>query len=44
MEEIKNLKPECIWRNFDALTKIPRPSAINILFATSCAVRLSKPS
>ena len=26
MEEIKNLKPECIWRNFDALTKIPRPS------------------
>lgn len=26
MEEIKNLKPECIWRNFDALTQIPRPS------------------
>lgn len=26
MEEIKNLKPECIWRNFDALTKVPRPS------------------
>ncbi len=26
MSEIKNLKPECIWRNFDALTKIPRPS------------------
>ena len=26
MDEIKNLKPECIWRNFDALTQIPRPS------------------
>jgi dipeptidase D len=26
MSEIKNLKPECIWRNFDALTKVPRPS------------------
>ncbi len=26
MEEIKNLKPECIWRNFYALTQIPRPS------------------
>ena len=24
--EIKNLKPECIWRNFDALTQVPRPS------------------
>jgi dipeptidase D len=26
MGEIKNLKPECIWRNFDALTQVPRPS------------------
>ena len=26
MSEILNLKPECIWRNFDALTKVPRPS------------------
>lgn len=26
MNEIKNLKPECIWRNFHALTQIPRPS------------------
>ena len=26
MSEIKNLKPEEIWRNFDALTQIPRPS------------------
>ena len=26
MSEIKNLKPECIWRNFDALTEVPRPS------------------
>ena len=26
MAEIKNLKPECIWRNFDALTQVPRPS------------------
>lgn len=26
MSEIKNLKPECIWRNFYALTQIPRPS------------------
>ena len=26
MSEIINLKPECIWRNFDALTQIPRPS------------------
>ena len=23
--EIKNLQPECIWRNFDALTQVPRP-------------------
>lgn len=23
---IKNLNPECIWRNFDALTQVPRPS------------------
>jgi len=26
MSEIRNLKPECIWRNFDELTKVPRPS------------------
>ena len=26
MNEIKNLAPECVWRNFDALTKVPRPS------------------
>ena len=26
MGEIKNLKPECIWQNFDALTQVPRPS------------------
>ena len=26
MDEIKNLKPEGVWRNFDALTKVPRPS------------------
>ena len=26
MSEIKNLKPECVWRNFHALTQIPRPS------------------
>lgn len=26
MSEIKNLKPECIWRNLDALTQVPRPS------------------
>lgn len=26
MNEIKNLKPECIWRNFDLLTQVPRPS------------------
>ncbi|MCD8211206.1 MAG: aminoacyl-histidine dipeptidase [Prevotella sp.] len=26
MSEIKNLKPECMWRNFDALTLVPRPS------------------
>lgn len=25
-EEIKNLKPEAIWKNFYALTQIPRPS------------------
>lgn len=24
--EIKNLSPECIWRNFHALTQVPRPS------------------
>ena len=26
MNEIANLQPTCIWRNFDALTKGPRPS------------------
>jgi len=26
MSEILNLKPECIWRNFYALTQVPRPS------------------
>ena len=26
MNEIKNLKPECIWRNFYSLTQVPRPS------------------
>ncbi len=26
MSTIKNLKPECIWKNFDALTQVPRPS------------------
>ena len=26
MSEIRNLKPEGVWRNFDDLTQIPRPS------------------
>ena len=26
MSEIKKLQPECIWRNFYALTQVPRPS------------------
>ena len=26
MSEIRNLNPECIWRNFDALTQVPRPA------------------
>ena len=26
MSEIRNLTPECIWKNFDALTQVPRPS------------------
>lgn len=26
MSEIANLKPEGLWRNFDALTQVPRPS------------------
>ena len=26
MSEIKSLQPECIWRNFHALTQVPRPS------------------
>ncbi len=26
MSEIANLKPAAIWRNFDALTQVPRPS------------------
>ena len=26
MNEILNLKPECIWRNFYSLTQVPRPS------------------
>lgn len=26
MSEIKNLNPQCVWKNFHALTQIPRPS------------------
>ena len=26
MSEISNLQPAAIWRNFDALTQVPRPS------------------
>ena len=26
MNDIRNLKPECVWRNFYALTQVPRPS------------------
>ena len=26
MSEIKNLNPTCIWKNFHALTQVPRPS------------------
>ncbi len=26
MSEIRNLKPESLWRNFDELTQVPRPS------------------
>ena len=26
MSEIKNLNPTCSWKNFDALTQVPRPS------------------
>ena len=26
MNDIQNLKPECIWRNFYKLTQVPRPS------------------
>ena len=26
MSEIKNLTPERVWKHFDALTKVPRPS------------------
>ena len=26
MSEISNLKPAAVWRNFDALTQVPRPS------------------
>jgi len=26
MSEIKNLNPACIWKNFHALTQVPRPS------------------
>ncbi len=27
MNDIRNLKPECVWRNFYALTQVPRPSS-----------------
>ena len=26
MNEIQNLQPACIWRNFYKLTQVPRPS------------------
>ena len=26
MNEIQNLQPQCVWRNFYALTQVPRPS------------------
>ena len=28
MSEIRNLKPEGLWRNFDDLTQVPRPSGL----------------
>lgn len=36
MSEIKNLNPECIWRNFDALTQVPRPSGHLEKYSTCC--------
>ena len=26
MNEIKNLEPQIVWKNFHALTRVPRPS------------------
>ena len=26
MNEIQNLQPQCVWKNFYALTQVPRPS------------------
>ena len=26
MNEIKNLEPQVVWKNFHALTQVPRPS------------------
>ena len=26
MSEVKNLEPQAVWRNFHALTQVPRPS------------------
>ena len=26
MSEIRNLEPKCLWKNFDELTQVPRPS------------------
>ena len=26
MSEIKNLQPQAVWKNFDLLTQVPRPS------------------
>ena len=26
MSEIKNLEPQIVWKNFHALTQVPRPS------------------
>ena len=49
MSEIKNLQPTCIWKNFYALTQVPRPSGhlekiqqFLLDFATSVGVEAFK--
>lgn len=42
MADIKNLNPVEIWRNFDKLTQVPRPSGHLEKFRLICSIGQKK--